>query len=211
MKSLHWRPSKTFFYRRFQEFIDRIPAGIRLLDAACADLAHYRFLKKFDYVGVDLNADRIKRGIRKNPSFDGNTIVSTLQDLDVPKKSFDCIVSTHTLCWLPVDERIPVLDHLRSFLRDDGSLFATLPSANQTETLKVQEWLEDSFDESKVVPYRRPITNYYENALQWGVCVPGIGRLIQFGGTFASIVLAPLDAWPRFGQRNDLIIEGSGK
>ena len=115
------------------------------------------------------------------------------------------------MCWLPFDERIQVLDSLRSFLRDDGTLFATFPSGSQAETSVERKWLADSFDGFKIISYRRPITRSYETLLQYGVRTPKVGRLFQFLGAYASLVLSPFDEWPRLGKRNDLIIEGGGK
>lgn len=94
-------------HRQYQAFVDLIPAGSTVLDAGCGEgvLSVMLAQKGCKVTGVDLSEPNIKasnvyaesQGVAEQTDF----MVGDAENLPVPDKSFDYVISSHVLEHLP--------------------------------------------------------------------------------------------------------------
>lgn len=132
---LYPSPSKFFLLRRLLKCLDD-SAGMSIgLDVACADFKYRDLFKTDRYVGIDLDAANLQRGIVLRARQDDVGILGNLLHLERVPKVADLVVSTHTLASLPDQMREQGVRVLADAVLPNGTLFLNMPTASDTEEL----------------------------------------------------------------------------
>ena len=127
---LYARPSKTFFFNMLARKLSGFSKGIAL-DAASANFKNRRLFETEGYVGVDLDAEAVKEGLKKYPDQRNVGIVGDMNALGaLPAGSFSLVVSTNTLDHLHAREIEPAIAALARLTSSDGMLFLQLSLPN---------------------------------------------------------------------------------
>jgi len=158
------RPSKHIFQNEFEKFINVIKQNGLVLDCASADFKNSFLFKNHNYVGCDLNLQRLKLGklnYQKVWGINGNVTA-----LPFKNQSFDAIISTHTLYHLGDSQLIlNGIIQLIQKMKKRGSLFFTLPLdfVGNSFINKVDEYLDEINMHYKKILYRGTISKAFEN------------------------------------------------
>lgn len=132
---LYPSPSKFFLLRKLLKCLDD-SAGMSIgLDVACADFKYRDLFKTDRYVGIDLDAANLQRGLalRARPSDVG--ILANLLNLEQLPGVADLVVSTHTLASLPGELQEKGVKVLAEAVLPNGTLFLNMPTVSDTEAL----------------------------------------------------------------------------
>ena len=161
---LYARPSKTFFFNMLARKLSGFSKGIAL-DAASANFKNRRLFETEGYVGVDLDAEAVKEGLKKYPDQRNVGIVGDMNALGaLPAGSFSLVVSTNTLDHLHAREIEPAIAALARLTSSDGMLFLQLSLPNLGDN--TVSALKRTFKSVRVRYYRNKLSNLYEKIFE---------------------------------------------
>jgi SAM-dependent methyltransferase len=89
------------------------------------------------YVGVDLSPLQIARARRLAPG--GEFVCADMSELRFEARSFDAVIALYSIIHLPLDEQLPLLKRIETWLRPGSVFLATVGHANWTGCEK--DWL----------------------------------------------------------------------
>lgn len=112
--------------RLLSEFVERLPAAARVLDAGCgAGIPISQILsERFDVTGVDFSEAQIERAKKNVPR--AAFLCQDMTKLDFPPNTFDGIVSYYAIIHIPREEHQPLLARFHRMLKPDGLAFLCL-------------------------------------------------------------------------------------
>lgn len=114
--------------------LEKIPAGLRILDAGAGELANKKFCKHLDYVSQDFcqyEGTGDNKGLQMG-SWDTEKIDIVGDITNIPEKdeSFDVVLCTEVLEHLP--DPVKALEEFQRLLRKNGTLILTAPFCSLT-------------------------------------------------------------------------------
>ncbi len=132
------RPSATRL-RAIGWALERIPDGGDVLELGCgAGLPMTAALAATARVtGVDLSATQIALARQNVPH--ATFLVADMTSLELAPASFDAVVAFYSLTHVPRDEQGPLLERIRTWLRPDGVLVASM--GVEDDPGGIEEWL----------------------------------------------------------------------
>jgi ubiquinone/menaquinone biosynthesis C-methylase UbiE len=106
--------------RLLNDFIERLPANAKVLDAGCgAGVPISQMLSEhFDVTGVDFSEAQIELAKKHVPK--GNFICQDMTKLGFPDNSFDGICSYYAIIHIPREEHQPLLANFHRMLKPGG-------------------------------------------------------------------------------------------
>lgn len=106
--------------RLLDDFIERLPANAKVLDAGCgAGIPISQMLSEhFDVTGVDFSEAQIELAKQHIPS--ANFICQDMTRLDFPENTFDGICSYYAIIHIPREEHQPLLANFYRMLKRGG-------------------------------------------------------------------------------------------
>jgi ubiquinone/menaquinone biosynthesis C-methylase UbiE len=106
--------------RLLDDFIERLPANAKVLDAGCgAGIPISQMLSEhFDVTGVDFSEAQIELAKKNIPN--ANFICQDMTGLDFPENTFDGICSYYAIIHIPREEHQPLLTNFYRMLKPGG-------------------------------------------------------------------------------------------
>jgi ubiquinone/menaquinone biosynthesis C-methylase UbiE len=106
--------------RLLHDFIERLPASAKVLDAGCgAGLPISQMLsEQFDVTGVDFSEAQIELAKKNVPK--ARFICQDMTILDFPENTFDGICSYYAIIHIPREEHQPLLTNFYRILKPEG-------------------------------------------------------------------------------------------
>src|SRR5688572_3316397 len=106
--------------RLLDDFIERLPANAKVLDAGCgAGIPISQMLsERFDVTGVDFSEAQIELAKENIPN--ANFICQDMIGLDFPENTFDGICSYYAIIHIPREEHQPLLTNFYRMLKPGG-------------------------------------------------------------------------------------------
>ena len=158
------RPSKCFLFDYLEKTLKPYNQGMAL-DAGCANFKNRKFFKTDKYIGLDIDLEAIRAGIKK---FLDNSSFGLLGDLSnlavIPDNSFEAVVSTNTLYVLPWVLRFNAIKNLCRITSTNGIIFLDLEFDSQSA--QVIDLFKSNFQEVKVIYYKNIFSNFYEKIFE---------------------------------------------
>jgi SAM-dependent methyltransferase len=142
------RPPKSSLYRKIYKEIQKEDWGkhseVIGIDAACARFEHRKlFFPVKRYIGLDMNEERLREGLRKHPDDIG--ILCDICTIDLPEGCADLIISSNTLYWIKDEKkRLKVVQTLAKAVKPKGKLIIEMPN-DKTVSLSHSK-LQEEFD-----------------------------------------------------------------
>jgi SAM-dependent methyltransferase len=149
----YFKKPHEFIEQERQKFIDRLPAGSRVLDCGCGPgMDSERFSQLgFRVTAIDLSDRFVQLTTKRVPGADVQKM--DMRYLEFPKAHFDGLWSSFSLLHIRANEIGETLSGFNSVLRSGGLFFAALHRGSQTEWVKtriagmerdtyVQEWVQ---------------------------------------------------------------------
>jgi SAM-dependent methyltransferase len=157
------RPSKKFFYTLFSSDLSKISVNIAV-DAASSEMKNYKYFKAKNYHGIDINYERLKKGLKKHPN--AVAIAYDLRSIKelFPPHSVDLIVSTNTLEHLPSTDQVKLVESFVSLLKHDGTLIFN--KHNNESSDPIEHLISESFERVKITYYRNMFSKLIESFVQ---------------------------------------------
>jgi len=121
-------PSKFFLLRKLIDCLNQSAGMSIALDVACADFKYRDLFKTSHYVGVDLNAGNLEKGLALRARDSDLAVLTNMLNLEKIPRVADVVVSTHTLASLPSDLRIQGALVLADAVLANGTLFFNIPT-----------------------------------------------------------------------------------
>lgn len=120
------RSPDTQDVRLLNDFIERLPANAKVLDAGCgAGVPISQMLSEhFDVTGVDFSEAQIE--LAKKHVLKGRFICQDMTELDFPDNSFDGICSYYAIIHIPREEHRALLENFHRMLKPGGSALLCL-------------------------------------------------------------------------------------
>jgi len=117
---LESRTQKTMKIQLLDEFIRKLPAKARVLDAGCgAGLPVAKILSEyFDVTGVDFSEKQIELAKKNVPN--ATFICQDMTKLDLPAQSFDGICSFYAIIHIPREEHHALIENFYRMLKPAG-------------------------------------------------------------------------------------------
>ena len=117
-----------------KETIEKLPSGLRLLDAGAGELANKEFCTHLEYISQDFcqyEGSGDNKGLQMG-SWDTKKIdiVSDITNIPEEDESFDVILCTEVLEYLP--NPVKALDEFQRLLKKGGTLILTAPFCSLT-------------------------------------------------------------------------------
>lgn len=142
---------KYIFAKIFKRFTNSIKTNSTVLDFACNNFFFANHLEHTIYTGADINEDAIKRGLKKYPHFKG-----IKADMNTPLKyfkpnSYNTVISTHTLNYLPPKEIPRIISELSDITNE--ILFFNLLNRSDNFEKKLDNVLKNKFKKVKKIKY----------------------------------------------------------
>jgi len=158
------RPSKSFLFDLLEKRLKSYVKGVAL-DAGCSNFKNRKFFKTKNYIGLDIDLEAIRNGIKKisdNSSFGLLGDLSNLSTLS--SNSFEVIVSTNTLYVLPFESRLNAIKNLCRATANEGIIFIDLEFDRQSvQTIAL---LKSNFEKVEVIYYKNTISWLYEKIFE---------------------------------------------
>jgi SAM-dependent methyltransferase len=162
--------------RWLSKFIERVPAGSRVLELGCGGANEHtrRLVERYDYLGVDISSAQLERAREAFP--EAAFWLGDAAEVELEPASFDGVVSLFMLGHVPRAEQELVLRKIASWLKPAGWLLVTMGTAGAEDEVE-DDWLGApmffaSFDEetnrrlvagagfelveARVVPFEEP-------------------------------------------------------
>jgi 2-polyprenyl-3-methyl-5-hydroxy-6-metoxy-1,4-benzoquinol methylase len=95
------RPSKNIIHKHFINFASSLTKGKSILDIASSSFKNAGYFKDLNYIGCDMQEKRIKDGRKKFIDDNFMGVCGDMRKLCFKERSFDYIISTHSLSHLP--------------------------------------------------------------------------------------------------------------
>ncbi|QLG48884.1 class I SAM-dependent methyltransferase [Natrinema halophilum] len=130
------------------------------VDISSSHFANAEYFCSDQYVGVDIDRDRLRQGkadFATDPNY--TAIHADIHRPIFQKDSIGMIVSTHTFSHLAPDDRLPVLELFLDYLTPGGCLLLQL--ANDAPTAAIASRLQESFDTVQRTDYYNEFTRSY--------------------------------------------------
>lgn len=164
-------------------------------DISSSHFANAEYFRSDQYLGVDIDRDRLRRGkadFAADPTY--TAIHADIQRPIFQEDSIGMIVSTHTLSHLDPDDRLPVIELFLEYLTPGGCLLVQL--ANDAPTAEIEDRLRDSFETVQRTDYNNEFTRLFRR-LHDGDDPPMTGwkRYPNAGIIVTLSLLEPL-GWP---------------
>lgn len=158
------RPSKTFFFNLLARTLSKYEEGAAL-DAASANFKNRRLFFTERYVGLDVDENALKEGLKKFPDRRNIGIVGDMNALGaLPAGSFSVVVSTNTLDHLPAREIDSVIASLSRLVSSGGALFLQLSLSNLGENTVAA--LKETWRSVRVRYYKNLLSDSYEKLFE---------------------------------------------
>jgi hypothetical protein len=162
------RPSKNAL---FSKLIDDIREESRrynyAADISSAHFDHGKYFKSEQYIGVDIDIERLHKGKEKfanNPKY-GAVQADIRQPIFQPN-TLGMIVSTHTLGHLNPQEHTAVVEMFIQYLDSGGCLLIQL--TDDSPMAEIESLLRESFNCVNKFRYKNKITRIFEEWHQHG-------------------------------------------
>ncbi len=117
---LAFRTRKSADLQQLDEFMRRLPANVRVLDAGCgAGIPVAKILSEhFEVTGVDFSEKQIELARKNVPG--ARFICQDMTELDFPARSFNGICSFYSIIHIPRKEHRLLLENFYHLLMTDG-------------------------------------------------------------------------------------------
>jgi hypothetical protein len=200
-KNISSRPSKTYFYSKFIRDLNTYSDTEIGADIASARFDNAEYFKSKDYIGVDIDGQRLKKGKAKYDSSSSHSPIKA--DITKPlfkEKTIDIVACTHTLSHINNTKHINVIRYLIGYLNQGGHLFIQFHEEECTS--EIESILRDSFEEVNFIQYRNPFSKLFEEFFsdsQGNIDVNSDGIMYVING-FLIIGLAILEYLPLPGR-----------
>lgn len=114
-------------------FVKLLKPSSNILDAGCGPGTDSIYLHSLGHnvIGVDLSEKMLD--IAKKQTKDIQFIKQDISKIDFPDDSFDAIIASYSLCYLPKKDIPASLDNFRKMLKPDGLLYLGLQEGNSEE------------------------------------------------------------------------------
>jgi SAM-dependent methyltransferase len=153
----HFPKPHEYIEEERRQFIDRLPAGSRILDCGCGPgIDTERFVELgYQVNAIDLSDRFVALTSARVP---GATVAKMdMRHLEFPASSFDGLWSSFSLLHIHANEIAGTLSGLKTVLRDSGLFFAALHRGPETAWVKtriagmerdtyVQEWVQSDIE-----------------------------------------------------------------
>jgi 2-polyprenyl-3-methyl-5-hydroxy-6-metoxy-1,4-benzoquinol methylase len=124
-----------------EELLAKLEPNSRVLDLGCGSgVPVARALAQAGHrvVGVDISEVQVERARESVPQAEFRQADAT--KLDLPAESFDAVVSFYALIHVPLDEQVPLLRKLATWLRPGGQVVLT--TGHRAWTGAEENWLD---------------------------------------------------------------------
>jgi ubiquinone/menaquinone biosynthesis C-methylase UbiE len=121
--------------RLLNEFIERLPMNVNVLDAGCGAGAPISLMlsERFKVTGVDFSEAQIELAKKQVPQ--ANFICQDMTKLDFPENSFDGICSYYAIIHIPREEHHPLLMDFYRMLKLNGLALLCLGAENLVDDI----------------------------------------------------------------------------
>jgi SAM-dependent methyltransferase len=149
----YFKTPHEFIEPERRQFIDRLPAGSRILDCGCGPGIDTERFSQLGYLvtAIDLSDRFVEFTKKRVPNADVQKM--DMRCLEFPEASFDGLWSSFSLLHIRANEVEKTLSTFKSVLSDGGLLFTGLHRGPKTEWVKtpisgmerytyVQEWIQ---------------------------------------------------------------------
>jgi SAM-dependent methyltransferase len=116
--------------RMFDELLQMLPAGARVLDIGCGAGVPWtqRLSARFDVVGVDISDAQVALARENVPS--AGFIVGDVSALSLPAGSFDAAIAFYSISHIPRERHPDLLRRIGAWLKPGGLLLATMGASD---------------------------------------------------------------------------------
>jgi ubiquinone/menaquinone biosynthesis C-methylase UbiE len=116
--------------RLLDDFIERLPANAKILDAGCGAgiPISQRLSEHFQVTGVDFSETQIELAKRNVPN--ANFLCEDMTKLDYPENTFDGITSYYAIIHIPREEHESLLANFHRILKPGGIALVCLGAEN---------------------------------------------------------------------------------
>ena len=158
------------------------PSVSRVLDVGCASgsLLRSTMVRELDYTGIDISSVAIEEARRLSP--EGKFLVAQLQDYN-PETTYDAIIFSEVLYYLPVEEAISEFNRYAGFLSDNGQIVVSMKRDPKSESIMQaiaarSSWISGLLIQEKADgPGWRITSNAARPAFLIGVFRPEVGAM----------------------------------
>jgi ubiquinone/menaquinone biosynthesis C-methylase UbiE len=153
----HFKTPHEFIEQERQQFIDRLPAGSRILDCGCGPGIDTERFSRLGYTvtAIDVSDRFVEFTKKRVPNADVQKM--DMRHLEFSKASFDGLWSSFSLLHVRASDIEKTLSGFKSVLRDGGLFFAALHRGPKTQWVKtlisgmerdtyVQEWVQTDIE-----------------------------------------------------------------
>ena len=182
------RPSKRFFYHLFGRDMRKSDIADVGMDLSSADFKNYSFFQTREYVAVDIDSDRLARGMKRWEGHSGGpkirSICCDMREIEshADFASVDFLVSTHTLGHLNESDRLPMLKRMINLVRPGGTLLLQCNESGEINRQNVEDLLRESFARVVIREYRNRYSKKYEDSL-----VDSQGQFVSPSGALGKL------------------------
>jgi SAM-dependent methyltransferase len=154
----YYRVPHEFIEPERRRFIERLPAGSRILDCGCGPGMDTERFSKLGYLVTAIDLSERFVGLTKNRVPAAVVRKMDMRSLDFPEASFDGLWASFSLLHIRAGDIARTLAGFKSVLRSDGLFFTALHRGPKTEWVKrrisgmkwdtyVQEWVQAEIEE----------------------------------------------------------------
>lgn len=196
--SLH--PSKTYLYSKLIDDIREHSKSVAVAaDISSAHFDHAEYFNSEQYLGVDIDRNRLQSGKAK---FEHDSDYTAIQ-ADITRQIFQpnsigMIVSTHTLSHLDPDEHLSVIEMFIQYLKPGGCLFLQVATESPANSIETQ--LRKSFNTVTRVDYCTAISRSFarRHRDKDGVYAPTMTGWRRYLNAVSIVILSLLERfhWP---------------
>jgi ubiquinone/menaquinone biosynthesis C-methylase UbiE len=149
----YFKTPHEFIERERQQFIQRLPAGSKILDCGCGPGMDTERFSQLGYnvTAIDLSDRFVRLTKERVPTVDVKKM--DMRNLEFPQASFDGLWASFSLLHIRASEVQQTLSGFRGILRPHGLLFAAVHRGPKTDWVKttisgmerdtyVQEWVQ---------------------------------------------------------------------
>jgi SAM-dependent methyltransferase len=151
------KPYKAYLYRQAQRAVDGRTFDV-CVDVACGEMQAANWVNCRRYIGVDLDGERLKRGVAAGPGREA--IHARIEDMapDIRGNLVLCFETIGVNKHAPVDRSLAYVERLVGATLPDGTLIFNLGSKGAGWSAPVREALDRAFGRVSVVRYGRFIS-----------------------------------------------------